>query len=150
MTFEEFKEAFLQWSIEKIEAKKPDGFPVCPYARKARMDNKVQYIDASDDVSELRNFDSENYEIGIAWLGHDDPNIKAAINTCDFLSKLNPHLLYFTSTTESGYFEKNISNCIFIQLKDDIMEKRDQLLETKYYDSWPAEYFHEITGLTKD
>lgn len=149
MTFNEFTEEFNSWSIEKIEAKKIDGFPVCPYARKARMEEKVQYIDASDDISLIRTFDDKNFEIGIAWLGNDDSNLKAAVNTCKFLAELNPNLMYFSSTPHSGYFEKNISYCIFIQLKDDLELKRGQLMQTTYYDSWPKEYFEEITGMKK-
>lgn len=149
MTFEEFKEAFIEWTINEIESKKEDGFPVCPYARKARVDNKIQFIDASEEVSNLRNFDQENFEIGIAWIGNTDYNVDTAMSLCEFYSQLNPDLLYFKSIPGSGYFTSNVSYCIFIQLKNDILEKRGQLLETKYYDSWPEEYFQEITGLDK-
>lgn len=149
MTFEEFQEAFTKWSIDEIEAKKIDGWPVCPYAKQARVQNKIQFIDASIDPAEIRKFDSENFEIGIAWLDGAD-NLKGAVNLCKYLSEVNPHLLYFKSTPESGFFTKNVSNCIFIQLKGDILEKREHLLTTTYYDSWPAEYFEEITGLQKD
>ena len=58
----------------------------------------------------------------------------------------NPDLLYFTSTRESGHFVKNFTDCVFIQLKGDIMEKRKYLKNTKYYDSWPADYYKLITG----
>ena len=147
MTFEEFRQAFLKWSEEIIEAKKFDGFPICPYARHARLNDAIQFIDARDNISELTKFNKERYEIGIAWLG--DTNIKSAEKFCAYLSELNNDLLYFTSTPASGYFAKNFTNCVFIQLKGDIMEKRAQLQNTKYYESWPAEYYKAITGQDK-
>ena len=58
----------------------------------------------------------------------------------------NPDLLYFTSTTDSGHFAKNFTNCVFIQLRGDIDNRREQLHKTKYYDSWPEHYYKIITG----
>ena len=149
MTFEEFCQAFLKWSEEIIEAKKFDGFPICPYARHARLNNLVQFIDARENVSDLNKFDKEKYEIGIAWLGDNTDAVSTAERYCEYLSELNSDLLYFTSTPLSGYFAKNFTNCVFIQLKGDIMEKRSQLHNTKYYESWPAEYYKAITGQDK-
>ena len=152
MNFQEFTDEFLKWSEEKIEAKKIDGFPVCPYARHARLQNKVQFIDAREDITTIRNFDQENFEIGIVWLGNDCSNdkLQGVEQFCEYMSSVNPDLLYFTSTPDSGHFESNFTYCVFVQLKNDILEKRDQLHNTTYYDSWPSEYYHAITGLTKD
>jgi len=149
MTFEEFCQAFLKWSEEIIEAKKFDGFPICPYARHARLNNLVQFIDARENVSDLNKFDKEKYEIGVAWLGDNNESLVTTEKYCEYLSELHPGLLYFTSTPQSGYFAKNFTNCVFIQLKDDILEKRGQLHNTKYYESWPAEYYKAITGQDK-
>lgn len=37
MNYSEFIAKFLDWSETSIEAKQDSGFPVCPYARKARL-----------------------------------------------------------------------------------------------------------------
>jgi len=146
MTFEEFQELFLKWTEEVIEAKKGDGFPICPFARRARLQNKIQFINALSDTSDqLETFDKENYEIGIAWLG-DIRDMTLVEIELESLRKKYPDLLYFTSSTTSGYFAKNFTNCVFIQLHDDIMEKRKYLHSTKYYESWPEEYYKLITG----
>lgn len=145
MTFEEFKTSFLKWSEEKIETKKDDGFSVCPYAKHARINNKVVFIDARDNLVEnLLTFDKEEYEIGIAWI--DGVDIDFVEQEISKLHDEYPDLLYFTSTTDSGYFVKNFTNCVFIQLRNDILERRNQLHNTKYYDSWPEDYYKIITG----
>jgi len=152
MTFEEFTSAFLAWTEEKIETKGDGDWPVCPYARKARLQGKIQFIDAREDVHvSLREFDDKTYEIGIAWLGDDDhADIPTTQNVIDFYGDLNPDLLYFMSTTDSGGFEKNFTNCVFIQLKGDILTKRNWLLNnSSYYDDWSPEYFKSITGMDK-
>lgn len=146
MTFEEFQERFLKWTEEVIEAKKSDGFPICPFARKARLQNKIQFINATNDViSSLETFDKSQFEIGIAWIG-ENPEMDYIESELYLLSKKNPDLLYFTSTTESGHFAKNFTNCVFIQLRNDIMEKRKYLHTTSYYNNWPEEYYKIICG----
>ena len=146
MNFHEFQNKFLEWTETEIEAKKLDGFPVCPFARKARLQNKIQFIDARDnqmDTYEL--FDKDTYEIGIAWVNGCD--MREVEEMCSSLTEKHPDLLYFTSTTKSGHFVKNFTNCVFIQLRDDIVEKRSFLHKTSYYDSWPQEYYNSITSV---
>jgi len=63
------------------------------------------------------------------------------------LSVKNDNLLYFTSTRTSGHFVKNFTDCVFVQRKDDLLEKRTHLKDnTTYYDSWPIDYYKLITG----
>ena len=137
MTFTEFKQKFLDWAVENIEKK-----GVCPYAKKARLENKIQFIDCPRGVyGEFLEFDDDNYDIGVAWLGEYTSGIEHEL---DDLRKQNPHLLYFLSTPDSGYFAKNFTNCVLIQNKQDILEKRDYLKTTDYYNDWPEWYYNEI------
>ena len=137
------------WSEERIEQKKIDGFPVCPFARKARLQDKIQFLDCRSLQSyALEQFDRTQYEIGIAWLGDIDDDSVAEIEIiCEQLAEKNPDLLYFTSTRKSGHFVKNFTDCVFIQLKSDILDKRNYLYKTDYYTSWPSDYFKLITGI---
>jgi len=146
MNFQEFQNKFLEWTENEIEAKKLDGFPICPFARKARLQNKIQFIDARDNQSNTyETFDKDQYEIGIAWVdGCDMDQVESVIE--QQMQKHND-LLYFTSTTTSGHFAKNFTNCVFIQLRDDLTEKRKYLHTTKYYDSWPIDYYKLITSV---
>ena len=43
--FNKFVTNFLDWTKTVIEEKQPNGWPICPYARKARLDNEIQFID---------------------------------------------------------------------------------------------------------
>lgn len=146
MNFQEFQNKFLEWTENEIEAKKLDGFPICPFARKARLQNKIQFIDARDNQSDTyETFDKNQYEIGIAWVdGCDMDQVESVIEQ---QMKKHNDLLYFTSTTTSGHFAKNFTNCVFIQLRDDLTEKRKYLHTTKYYESWPEEYYKLITSV---
>lgn len=145
MTFEEFQQQFIDWTINTIEAKKDDGFPICPFARKARLQNKIQFIDAREmSIDKFREFDEKKFEIGIAWIeGNDLTPVPDMITQ---LETENPELLYFISTKESGHFAKNFQDCVFIQLRGDLEEKRAYLHTTRYYESWPAEYYKSILG----
>lgn len=137
MTFEEFKETFLDWTVKNIE--EPG---VCPYAKKARLQDKIQFIDCPRGIyGEFLEFDSDRYDIGIAWLGEYTSGIDQEL---DDLRASNPDLYYFLSTPNSGYFAKNFTNCVFIQKKDDILEKREYLKTTGYYNNWPKWYYDEI------
>jgi len=146
MNFETFQMKFLEWTEKSVESKKSDGFSVCPYAKKARLENKIQFINAiSNTTDQLQSFDKEKFEIGIAWLG-DNTDMQTVEYELEILRQKNPDLLYFTSTPDSGYFVQNFTNCVFIQLQQDIMHRRQQLHTTKYYDSWPEYYYKLICG----
>lgn len=146
MNFETFQMKFLEWTEKSVESKKSDGFSVCPYAKKARLENKIQFINAmSNTIDQLQSFDKEKFEIGIAWLG-DNTDMQTVEYELEILRQKNPDLLYFTSTPDSGYFVQNFTNCVFIQLQQDIMHRRQQLHTTKYYDSWPEYYYKLICG----
>lgn len=146
MNFQEFQQRFLEWTQNEIEAKKLDGYPICPFARKARLQNKIQFIDARDNKeSSYETFDKKTYEIGIAWV--DGCDITEVESVIEQQMKKHNDLLYFTSTTTSGHFAKNFTDCVFIQLRDDLTTKRKYLHTTKYYDSWPEEYYKLITSV---
>lgn len=145
MTFEQFQEQFIDWTINVIEAKRDSGFPICPFARKARLQGKIQFIDARDlSLEKFREFDDTTYEIGIAWIEGND--VDSIPDMLEVMHKENPELLYFISTKDSGHFAKNFQDCVFIQLRGDLEEKRAYLHSTSYYDSWPEDYYKSIVG----
>lgn len=146
-SFEEFKELFIKWIINEIEPVRNNGFPVCPYATSARVNNKIQFINCVDNISAMGDFDDINYEVAAAYVGDID------LNTIEkylaFMSELNPHLEYLISTPESGHFVQNPCNSVLIQVKKDLYKKRADLHKTSYYDDWPEDYYKEITGNDK-
>jgi hypothetical protein len=146
VTFEEFKEKFITWLIENIEpVNKETGFPICPYAKQARLKEKIQFIHIQRGIyGEFLDFNPDIYEIGIAWL--DENTIYGIEDELADLRKYNKDLLYYLSTPTSGFFAQNFSNCVFIQKRKDIDEKRKYLKNTKYYDNWPEWYYNEIVN----
>ena len=143
MTFNNFKLEFLNWIIENIETKQKDvNFSICPYAKKARLQNKIQFIDCSDgDLKKMLNFNQKEFDIGVVWLKDNIENVSEKLKK--FKDK-NPNLLYMLSTKNSGHFAKNFTNCIFIQNKNDIENKRNYLKDLGYYENWPSSYYDKI------
>src|SRR5210317_2197062 len=71
--FNDFKDKFLSWSESLIEEKQPNGFPICPYARHARLNNEIQFIDIRDNIDRcISSLNLKKYMIAICWLG-DEP-----------------------------------------------------------------------------
>ena len=152
-SFNRFKQDFLTWTENVIEEKQPNGFPICPYARKARLDNEIQFIDVRDNIDRcVSGLNLKKYMIAICWLG-DEPiyTQKYIDQRLDEFNSDPAHknLLFFLSNTESGAFAKNFTNCIFVQIRSDIMSRREYLKTTNYYDTWPVEYYKYITGENK-
>jgi hypothetical protein len=152
-SFNDFRDDFLSWSESHIESVRPNGFPICPYARKARLGNEIQFIDARENINAcVDDLDLKKYMIAICWLGDEmaytQKYIDAKIKQFSDDPK-HTNLLFFISNKESGAFVKNFTNCIFVQIKSDIMSRRAYLKHTNYYDNWPAEYYKYITGEDK-
>jgi hypothetical protein len=146
MTFEEFKVKFIDWLVKNIEPiNKETGFPVCPYAKHTRLQEKIQFIHIERGIyGEFLQFDPDTYEIGIAWL--DNYTVNGIEDELNDLRKHNQDLLYYVSTPTSGFFAQNFANCVFIQKRSEIEEKREFLKKTNYYGNWPDWYYNEIVN----
>ena len=140
--FEQFKKDFTDWMIDQLEVNKEDGYPTCPYARTARVQDKLQFIDCSgSNPDAMLEFDPRVKMVGVCWFG-DDVDLDT-INL-EQMKELNPDLMYLQSTKISGHFVQNISNVILIQIRSELLRRRASLHKSSYYDSWPAEYYKEI------
>mgnify|MGYP001408650566 CR=1 FL=1 len=56
MNFDDFITKFIQWTEDTIEKPRSDldAQPICPFARKARLTKKIQFIDNLTKTKELR------------------------------------------------------------------------------------------------
>ena len=114
--FNNFVTNFLDWTKTVIEEVQPNGWPICPYARKARLDNEIQFIDVRDNIERCHTqINLKKYMIAICWLGDEPIYTQKYIN--QKLEEFNTdpahkNLLFFLSNTESGAFAKNFTNCI--------------------------------------
>lgn len=146
MEFDKFVNDFITFTIEKIEPDKGDGWPVCPYARKARVNGDIQFMDGRD-LSETKNaletFDKSRFKMAVCWVG-DECDVDKMQEIADEMSEMHPEHYYFLSTETSGYFVQNFTRVIIIQIKEDIEARREKLHKTNYYDSWPQWYYDDI------
>ena len=140
--FEQFKKDFTDWMIDQLEVNKEDGYPTCPYARTARVQDKLQFIDCSgSNPDAMLEFDPRVKMVGVCWFGD---NVDLDTINLEQMKELNPDLMYLQSTKTSGHFVQNISNVILIQIRSELLRRRASLHKSSYYDSWPAEYYKEI------
>ena len=106
MNYEEFKTAFIEWSINNVEPDKGDGWPVCPYARKARLNGEIQFMDGRNTdktLSVLETFDDDTFNMAVCWMGSDCP-VETITEIANKASELHPQYYYFVSTETSGNF----------------------------------------------
>ena len=63
MNFDDFITKFLQWTEDTIEKPRSDldAQPICPFARKARLQKKIQFLDARNSLDEIKTFDQEKF-----------------------------------------------------------------------------------------
>lgn len=148
MNYEEFKTAFIEWSINNVEPDKGDGWPVCPYARKARLNGEIQFMDGRDlssTIDVLETFDDHTYNMAVCWMG-DECSVDEMRKISEFMESKHPEYYYFVSTETSGNFVQNFTRVLIVQIKADIENRRGKLKKTSYYHSWPQEYYREIVG----
>ena len=70
--FDQFKINFTDWMINKLEVNKEDGYPTCPYAKTARVQDKVQFIDCQGPTTDnILEFDPRTKMVGVCYFGND-------------------------------------------------------------------------------
>lgn len=146
MTFEDFQKTFIEWVQSTIEPKKDDGWPVCPYARKARINNEIQFLDGRDTTNTLEvlgKFDDDTYKMAVCWMD-DDCDLQVIDSIVSQAEIQYPTHYFFASTETSGFFVQNFTRIIIVQIKDDIRDRRSKLKKTSYYDSWPEHYYRSV------
>ena len=128
--FNVFKEKWINHCINVVEDKHQ-----CPFAKHARVNNQIQFIDGSQDLF----FAIEQYtgdkEVGVIWLGNlITDNHRKIVRQ---LSEENPHIIYFLT-------DRILSNVIITHDYENFVDKRTRLLLTgNYYNA------REIYPVTK-
>jgi hypothetical protein len=125
-----------------------NGFPVCPFARKERIENKIKYVECSFASINTRKVIGETLD----WLESDystllyvDNSDSSYIQTNHFNRCIdalmdNKNVITFLFHKESkrefgGVFTRRSPRpFIMVGYKKQIGKKKSQLLKTKYYD----------------
>ena len=146
----------INW-IQKISEKKDElgGFNICPFAKKALEEKKVfwSYIGYESVAYILRYIEATpEFEIIIFY------NLSKNLTDEDLLSiiaKLQikmPDMVFLKDHPDNPGFINGVNTSngeyptILVQPRNKLIEAREKLLKTKYYDSWSEEYKKEIFG----
>lgn len=147
----------IEW-ISRISQKKDElgGFSICPFAKKALEDKLVffYYIDG-DPVQQIITYmnglcETMKYEVILFYdidkkLTNDD-----CINTVKELNKRFTNLIFLKDHPDDPGFINGISTgngeypIIIVQPKEKLLQFREALKKTPYYDIWDEDYLKEI------
>ena len=140
------------WILEFLSKPNPafDNLPPCPYAKKAWVEGNVE-IKQFESFSKL-NDDLKNIstEVVVYYFKNN------VLPTCNDLEKMAeeynkkyPKLLFYDehpdSIEEVGGVHLNSGVCaLIVQDRQDLLDKREELKETGYYDNWTPELKEKI------
>ena len=147
----------ISW-ISHISSRKDElgGFAICPFAKKALEENKIYfyYID-NDPVQQISTYmDGFNQNMGYEVILFYDVEKKLSDDDCtdaiNQLNKKNSDTIFLKDHPDSPGFINGISTgngeypIIIAQPKEKLLQFREALKKTPYYDVWDEEYLKEI------
>lgn len=145
----------LSW-VKKLSQKHEelDGFSICPYAKTALETNKVFFSYISDEAEEFiqRYIESLDKKFSVLIFFNVRQNLtdEMLLEIINNLNKILPDFVFLKDHPDNPGFIQghNTGNgkypTILVQPKKELLDARDSLKKTKYYDSWTEEYKKEI------
>ena len=154
------KEDILSWSKDFLEIpnKHLNNFPVCPYAKKTRLDNHINIIENNDSSTYLEAVikEADNFKGKISIVACSDLSITAD-ELADYIHALNyvyvPRDVYLMASHPEDFDEEidflqdtawesdNDFLMVLIQSFDELEEASTSLKKIGYYDNWNEDYF---------
>ena len=154
------KEDILSWSKDFLEIpnKHLNNFPVCPYAKKTRLDNHINIIEHNDSSTYLEAVikEADNFKGKISIVACSDLSITAD-ELADYIHALNyvyvPRDVYLMASHPEDFDEEidflqdtawesdNDFLMVLIQSFDELEEASTSLKKIGYYDNWNEDYF---------
>ena len=155
----------LQWSEYYLEPKNKHlgDVPVCPYAKRARLENKYKIIEChnfanfQDDIIKgatlAKDPNTQIVIVGCDDIGYEPEQLSSVI---DILNRvLVPKDIYLMAShpwddeedepvdfLDTGEWEPaNEFMMVLIQKFDELEKASDNLRKTGYYDKWPKDYY---------
>tara|TARA_R110002110_G_scaffold122086_1_gene298125 strand:- start:328 stop:837 length:510 start_codon:yes stop_codon:yes gene_type:complete len=148
---------FLINFIEK-ENKAFNDFPVCPFAKKERIENRIKYVECSFNFIETDKIIKES----LNWLNHDYSTLLfVSKEECDMettryffkcvkalLTDHGVNVFLFHKSDKRSYMgihtRRSPRPFIMVGYKDEIAKKKKKLLNTKYYDNLTIEEYYQL------
>jgi len=166
MTPLEAKQDILNWLKDFVE--KPNallnGFPPCPYAKEARLRNRVNVLPVERDQiletleSEALKVQSSQFDVSIVALLPENfltveetkdltHNFRQKWMSSDiYLLKDHPEDHEFSGSIKMNHGKLQL---FFVQKLSALEKASKDLLDAGYYESWDTAYFERVVGARK-
>ena len=155
----------LEWSEKYLEPKNKHlgDVPVCPYARKARLQNKYRILECNnfayfqDTIIEgaklAKNPDIQIDIVGCDDIGYEPEQLSSVIDVLNRV--LVPNDIYLMGShpydddeddpvdflDTDDWEPENEFMMVLIQKFDELEKASDNLRKTGYYEHWPSDYY---------
>jgi hypothetical protein len=164
MNFDQAKQDVIDWIVSFVEKPNPllNNWPPCPYARQARLSNRLQILQGLHPYYDLKrhsNWGMQNYDV-VAYIY--DPKEFDPIQFQDFVSSAQTaylnHKDLIALEDHPGLPEKVLGvimnqgtyALVFLQSKSKLNEAAQQLSEKGYYKDWPEDYLQGLFSHRQD
>ena len=143
--------------LEKPNDKLSDWSP-CPFARKARIENKIKIVFGEDERVRFNILDQiyslNTYDVIVVCFDHTKISID---ELSSIVTDMNKELMYknvvlledhpFDEEYVNGV-KMNFGQCalVFIQKLDKLQEASNQLKKKNYYDTWTLEQYNKVVA----
>ena len=146
------KDRITQW-IKYISIKRPEinGFPICPFAKKATYEviESTFYAGLKSSLDIIHNTETQVVVIVL----DEDYTVKQLESLCEqYNENLMPEdvVIFFDHPEDINEINRIKTNSgmtlILVQRLSDVNEANEILKNTKYYDTWTKEYYEKIVG----
>lgn len=148
------KQEIGKWILDVLSKENPifGGLPPCPYAKKAWLEGRVAVHivkDTTDYSLTKENLDAGN-DVIVYIFNPATITPKELTNLTLELNKTYPELLFLEDhLDEVEKVQDFVCNqgkyaCIFAAKRDGVLQAREHLKTTNYYDNWDKEYKQEV------
>jgi hypothetical protein len=158
------KQDIEQWIVDFVEVKNPalGGWPPCPYARKARLENDYEIRLGLAPIHDLIQISKTGLGgksvVIIAYDAKNTPfeELSYAVDLCnkEFLSPADllaledhpadPEIVNGVSMNQGTYA------LALVQSLSDLNAKAQQMADKGFYDTWPEDYLEQLFQHRKD
>lgn len=155
MDFAKAQQEIVQWIQDFVEKPNPllDGWAPCPYARQARIEDKISIRAGHDPYFDLcRTFRRGIGDSDVVIYAYDPIEWPLQrFRNWQRAGKINPHGLYVLED-HPGEIE-NVNGLmmnqgtyaiLFVQSRNKLEEAARQLVQKDYYAGWPEHYLRDL------
>lgn len=150
-------EEIKNWIINFVEIKTPifGNMPVCPFAKKERINNKINYVvtDLSDVNNIINKINENNFIDKTTLILIDTHNKIDLIQKEEFENKINTicdnnwtvYCLANENFNVDGFYTRtNKYPIVIVTLLSEVIKAENGLWNTKYFSKWSEDNFERL------